>query len=36
MDGRTGEFFIDSLSLNPDAVLKTTMAILEMEKVLQR
>lgn len=27
---------IDSLSLNPDAVLKTTVAVLEMENVLQR
>ena len=27
---------IDSLSLNPDAVLKTTEAVLEMERVLQR
>src|ERR671925_182612 len=27
---------IDSISLNPDAVLKTTMAILEMEQQLQR
>jgi pyruvate,water dikinase len=27
---------IDSMSLNPDAVLKTTLAVLEMEKALQR
>ena len=27
---------IDSISLNPDAVLKTTMTILEMEKSLNR
>ena len=27
---------IDSISLNPDAVLKTTMKILEMEKILSR
>ena len=27
---------IDSISLNPDAVLKTTMKILEMEKTLSR
>lgn len=27
---------IDSLSLNPDAVLKTTVAVLGMENVLQR
>ena len=27
---------IDSLSLNPDTVLKTTVAVLEMENVLQR
>jgi pyruvate,water dikinase len=27
---------IDSMSLNPDAVLKTTLAVLEMEKALDR
>jgi pyruvate, water dikinase len=27
---------IDSLSLNPDTVLKTTVAVLEMENLLQR
>jgi pyruvate,water dikinase len=27
---------IDSISLNPDAVLKTTLAILDMEKQLHR
>ncbi|MDH4152890.1 MAG: hypothetical protein OEV01_03805 [Nitrospira sp.] len=27
---------IDSISLNPDTVLKTTVTVLEMENVLQR
>jgi len=27
---------IDSMSLNPDAVLKTTLAVLEMERALDR